>query len=623
MSLRYVAVNWNRQKKLYDATVGLAIVALVALFYLATLLTHPHMTPETGLIRGLGITALVLLHVILCIGPLCRLDPRFLPLLYNRRHLGVAMCLTALAHAGFAVFQFHALGDANPLLSLLASNRALGSVAGFPFELLGLLALVILIVMAATSHDFWLSVLTPPVWKALHMLVYVAYALLVAHVALGAMQAEPGAALPVVLAAGAVAVIGLHLAAGLRERRADRQPGAGPSSGAWVEFCRVEEIPDGRAKVAVVAGERVAVFRYEGKLSGVSNVCRHQNGPLGEGKIVDGCITCPWHGYQYRPESGTSPPPFDDKVPTYNLRVEAGRVLVQAGPNPPGTFVEPVMVPPDRLSATPSVRLSASPPVRLSASPPDRPSARPPDFYIGYLPDAPPALARHTRRAVGTLAILTGGATLALALAQAPFAASVFEYGHPRTMTGRLLAHPYPMLEVVENGGSAPRRYLLAGVGKHGAGPQVAPYEGRRVSVLGTVIARGNAAMLEVAALTAADSAGPGIAGGEQTVLGSFTLTGEIVDSKCWTGVMNPGEGKTHLDCAVRCLSGGLTPLLVVRDAEGRERHLVLADAAGGPMPRTILPAVGRPVSVAGRVIREGDLLFLHAEPAAIRVLQR
>jgi hypothetical protein len=143
------------------------------------------------------------------------------------------------------------------------------------------------------------------------------------------------------------------------------------------------------------------------------------------------------------------------------------------------------------------------------------------------------------------------------------------------------------------------------------------------VSVLGALIARGDAAMLEVAAITATDSSGPGIADGEQTVLGSFTLTGEIVDSKCWTGVMNPGEGKTHLDCAVRCLSGGLPPLLVVRDAEGRERHLVLADAAGGPMPRTILPAVGRPVSVSGRVIREGGLLFLHAEPAAIRVLQR
>jgi hypothetical protein len=51
----------------------------------------PNATAETTLIRALGTCALLLLHLILCIGPLCRLNPRFLPLLYNRRHLGVTM----------------------------------------------------------------------------------------------------------------------------------------------------------------------------------------------------------------------------------------------------------------------------------------------------------------------------------------------------------------------------------------------------------------------------------------------------------------------------------------------------------------------------------------------------
>ena len=53
-------------------------------------------TIETQLIRALGTCALLLLHVILAIGPLARLDRRFLPLLYNRRHLGVTMFLLAL-----------------------------------------------------------------------------------------------------------------------------------------------------------------------------------------------------------------------------------------------------------------------------------------------------------------------------------------------------------------------------------------------------------------------------------------------------------------------------------------------------------------------------------------------
>src|ERR1044071_1781100 len=273
MSPRYVAGNWNRQKRIYDTVIALAIPALVALFFVATLLTHPGTTPETGLIRGLVITALLLLHVILCIGPLCRLDPAILPLLYNRPHLGVAMCLTALAHAVFATIQFHAAGDANPLLSVLASNQALGSVAGFPFELLGVAALAILVLMAAPSHDFWLSVLPPPVWKSLHMLVYAAYALLVGHVALGAMQAEPGAALPLALGAGAAVVIGLHLAAGFKERLTDGRPTVRPSVfppegppahrsavrlEPWIDVCAAADIPENGARVAVVGGERVA-----------------------------------------------------------------------------------------------------------------------------------------------------------------------------------------------------------------------------------------------------------------------------------------------------------------------------------------------------------------------------
>ena len=79
-------------------------------------------------------------------------------------------------------------------------------------------------------------------------------------------------------------------------------------------------------------GERVAVFRHEGKVSALSNVCAHQNGPLGEGRIIDGCVTCPWHGYQYLPETGAAPPPFTEKVDTYRTKVIDGVVYVEAKP---------------------------------------------------------------------------------------------------------------------------------------------------------------------------------------------------------------------------------------------------------------------------------------------------
>jgi nitrite reductase/ring-hydroxylating ferredoxin subunit len=111
-----------------------------------------------------------------------------------------------------------------------------------------------------------------------------------------------------------------------------------------VDACAVADIPENRARIVCVSGERVAIFRYDGKISAVSNVCQHQNGPLGEGKIVFGCITCPWHGYQYLPETGASPPPFVEKVPTFNVRVQNGRVLVHPKPNPAGTKAEPALI---------------------------------------------------------------------------------------------------------------------------------------------------------------------------------------------------------------------------------------------------------------------------------------
>jgi len=174
MSVGYQAVGWNRTKKIYDGILASGLVVYLGVFVGIGSLVHPNATAETLLICGLG-TAALLLHIILCIGPLCRLDRRFLPLLYNRRHLGVTMFVLALAHSAFSTFQFHALGNINPLVSLFASNTRYTSVADFPFQALGFLALAILFLMAATSHDFWLHNLTAPVWKRLHMFVFVAY----------------------------------------------------------------------------------------------------------------------------------------------------------------------------------------------------------------------------------------------------------------------------------------------------------------------------------------------------------------------------------------------------------------------------------------------------------------
>jgi len=345
MSVQYVAISWNRQKKIYDVVLAFLLALYLVLFVGIGAWLNPTATAETMLIRAFGTGAFLLLNIVLCIGPLARLDRRFLPLLYNRRHLGVTTFLLGLAHGGFALFQFHALGNVNPLVSLFISNPRYGSVADFPFQALGVFALIILFIMAATSHDFWLRNLSAPMWKRLHMLVYIAYTLLVAHIVLGALQSETSSVLAGTLIVGMATVVSLHLAAAFREKRVDRARAQAEKDG-FVEVCKFDRITEKCATIISLSGERVAVFRYDGKVSAISNVCQHQNGPLGEGRIIDGCVTCPWHGYQYQPESGAAPAPFKEKVPTFRVKVVEGTVFVHPRPNAPGTYVEPARIEP-------------------------------------------------------------------------------------------------------------------------------------------------------------------------------------------------------------------------------------------------------------------------------------
>jgi methionine sulfoxide reductase heme-binding subunit len=336
MSVSYQAVLWNRQKKVYDLIIAGFAAAYFIIFSTLCLVLYPETTGETLVIRATSTLAVILLHIILAIGPLTRINNKFLPLLYNRRHLGVTMFCMAAVHGVFSILQFHSLGNVHPLVSLFLSNMHYNSFTQFPFEVLGFFALIIFFLMAITSHDFWLHNLTPRVWKTLHMFVYLAYALIIMHVMLGVIQLETSPFYFYLVLAGSVTVSTLHLIAGIKEYKKDRMMKRMVKEG-FVEVCHIEDILEKRAKVVCIDKERIAIFKYDGKLSAVSNVCKHQNGPLGEGKIVDGCITCPWHGYQYLPQNGQSPPPFKEKVATYDVKLVDSKVFVNPAPYPEGT----------------------------------------------------------------------------------------------------------------------------------------------------------------------------------------------------------------------------------------------------------------------------------------------
>lgn len=356
MSVGYAAIQWSRPKRRYDLIAALAVIAYLAVFFLVSKVLWTGtaaISDEVLILRALGSCAFILLHVVLSIGPLARLDLRWVPVLFNRRHLGVMTFFVALAHGIISIGYYHGFGYINPLLSLLTSNTEFSSLQAFPYQLLGVLALFILFLLAATSHDFWNKNLSAATWKRLHMCVYLAYVLLVAHVALGALQNDRGLLGPIAMALGISTLGTLHLLAATRELPRDR--GSQPISDAgeqWIDVGAPSDIPDNRARtVCTPGGERIAVFKHAGNLSAVTNVCAHQGGPLGEGAVIDGCITCPWHGWQYKTQDGCAPPPFNEKVATYQVRISAGRVQVSSRALPPGTPTTPVPVHPEAANA--------------------------------------------------------------------------------------------------------------------------------------------------------------------------------------------------------------------------------------------------------------------------------
>jgi hypothetical protein len=242
-------------------------------------------------------------------------------------------------------------------------------------------------------------------------------------------------------------------------------------------------------------------------------------------------------------------------------------------------------------------------------------------FYVGYHPVAPAPIGRFTRRAAVSLVGLVVVAAALLATQRRPSDPSVFEYGIERRLTGRIVEHPYPTLLVSRPGitdrAVAYSRYYLVAEGKHGAEQLVRGLDGQDAALDGSLIYRDGATMLE------AHTIEPGAAGAPRRAvpqshtisLGRQRLVGEIVDSKCYLGVMRPGNGAVHRGCASRCLSGGAPPLLILSDSTGPAAFLLLTGPDGAPLPKDrLLSYVATPVEVRGEVVREGELTLMRAE---------
>ncbi len=608
MGHAYKAVGWNRQKKLYDFTLlGLVLLA-ASVFGTITALRHPGTTAETFIIRFTSVAAFLLLHVILVIGPLARLDTRFLPLLYNRRHLGVTMALLALVHGVFAIIQFHALGDTNPLVSVFTAYGRdyatpftdFRSISQFPFEIFGFGALVILFVMAATSHDFWLRNLGPSVWKALHQLVYVAYSLLLAHVLFGALQSERSPVYPVLLGLGFVSIVGPHLLAARKERASDRQRTSAEADG-FFAVAKADELREGEGKVVVAGGQRLALYAQGGRVFALSNVCRHQGGPVGEGRIVHGCITCPWHGFQYKAEDGCSPPPFNEVLPTYPVRIVGDAIFLSPQALPLGSKSDGVeLKEPGRPAPNEHAGAGTAPLLERS-------------FFIGWQSKLTPALSRFIRRATIALAALVPVVVGAAVWFQHPVDRGRFEFGVEKQFEGVLYERPIPRLRLATADGKQVD-HVLVGAGKFGPPAVIAGAHGKRVRFSGSLIVREPLHLIELNrpdTFTILDRDAKPAAEPAVSPLGEGRFVGELVDTKCYSGVMRPATGKVHRACAIRCLSGGVPPGLLVRDRNGDGVVFLLAGPGDAPLSYD--------VQLAGTLIEVEGALELNGETPVLR----
>ena len=260
-----------------------------------------------------------------------------------------------------------------------------------------------------------------------------------------------------------------------------------------------------------------------------------------------------------------------------------------------------------------------------SAAPEREPGA----FYIGWMNAAPDLFARFIRKYLLTilpLIILLAGI---LALSQKKFGTGNFEFGQLTEVTGVYFNKPVPCLKVINGkdiwGNLSYISIPLVGYGKHGAEGALNEIEGeknvtldqKKITMKGTLLYNDGKTILQI---NKNDSPVTNISTAAITSellpvvkeLGKFKVKGEIIDPKCYFGVMKPGEGKVHRDCAIRCILGGIPPMLAVKNDRGEANYYILLGENGEPMNRTVQDFVAEPVEINARLVQYDDWIIAY-----------
>lgn len=247
------------------------------------------------------------------------------------------------------------------------------------------------------------------------------------------------------------------------------------------------------------------------------------------------------------------------------------------------------------------------------------------EFFIGWEGRAPEGIGKSIRRKAMFLLPLFVAIGAVIASQQGMFTSASVD-GTTRDFTGILISHPVPILVAQQpDEVSGVSVYFLVNPMKSGFDLEIAKANHLKgVSLKGSLLySDSGQAMIEVVPDSVKSDGG---GGGDNPLgipesLGEMTLQGEIVDSKCYLGMMNPGHLKTHRACAIHCISGGIPPVLLVRDKTGAANYFLLTDENGNPVNEQVLEMVALPIEITGEVEKLGDLLVIKAAPATYRRL--
>ncbi|BFP39856.1 hypothetical protein FGF1_07010 [Flavobacteriaceae bacterium GF1] len=235
------------------------------------------------------------------------------------------------------------------------------------------------------------------------------------------------------------------------------------------------------------------------------------------------------------------------------------------------------------------------------------------EFYIGYVEKVGTRTKKSLKRFVFLALSVVIVTALLFGFFQKPAVNSSFNFGNPTKVSGIYHESPYPMLRVPLAAGEY-KDIVLLGVGKFGPNPylkEIREKEGdirnKALTIEGQLIYYNGKTLLEIDDGQKVSLGNLPQAEIVTEQLGVVEVEGEIVDPKCYFGVMKPGYGKIHRSCAALCILGGIPPVLVASDKDGMANYFLLTDLKGNPIHKDIIPYIGQPSFVQGAVQKTGD----------------